>query len=251
MNPIDEQAIRDRLERAVAPLDPVAPSLDTLRGRAVRRRRVQYSMGAAVAVAAAAIVAVVFVIVPSGGSSRVETSHAPSADSLATYAAAHHGKHVAGPIESDSGYVGAYVTKNAVAIAKYVNGAWRADGSIARPHGAGQYIMRLSDGQSVIPGHASFAERDKGGDVTYFGGVFYDDDGTWRDARFARCSNKELSCWYQGTGEPYGHVVGGRFVSIHNDCTPYCAAGTEYRVTWRWDAVSQRFTAISVRALSR
>ncbi|HWC33744.1 MAG TPA: hypothetical protein VG650_02840 [Mycobacteriales bacterium] len=251
MNAIDERAIREQLQRAVAPLDPAAPPLEELRARAARRRRLRYSLGATVAVAAAAIVAVVLVVVPGGGSSRIQVSQAPSEESLASYAAAHHGKHVAGPLETGSGYVGAYATKNAVVIARYVDGAWQADGSVARPHGAGQYILRLSGGESVIPGHASFAERDKGGDVTYFGGVFYDDNGTWRDARFARCANRELSCAYPGTGQPYGHVVGGKFVSIHNDCTPYCAAGTEYRVTWRWDAASQRFVVATQRVIKR
>lgn len=249
MNTIDERAIRDQLERAVAPLDPVAPPLDALRERAARRRRLHYSLGAGVAVAAAAIVAVVLVVVPGGGSSKVVVGTAPSTDSLKAYAAAHHGKHVAGPIESGSGFFGAFAVKRGIQVVHYVAGEWQSDGAVVTKYGPGRWVMKIADAGAIIPGHPAFVERYQGGDVSYFGGVLSNVGGSWQAVRFAKCKQKELSCTYAGTSQPYGHIQGGRFVSIHNDCTPYCAAGTEYRVTWRWDAAAHHFTEASGHAI--
>jgi hypothetical protein len=250
VNAIDEQAIREQLESAVAPLDPDAPPLELLRTRAVRRRRLRYSIGAGLTAAAAAIVAVVLVVVPGDGSKQqVSVDRAPSADSLAAFAATQHGKHVAGPIESTSGFYGAFAVKKGVEVVRYVDGAWQADGAVITDYGPGRWVVSLSGAGSVVPGVPSFVMRYRGGDVSYFGGVVALADGVWRAAEFATCSNRELSCWNPGTEQPYGHVVNGRFVSIHNDCTPYCAAGTDYRVTWKWYRAAGRFTVFSEHAI--
>jgi hypothetical protein len=99
-----------------------------------------------------------------------------------------------------------------------------------------------------VPGHASFAVRTIGGDVSYFGGVLVDDGGMWTAARFAKCpDHKTLSCAYPGTTQPYGHLAHGAFVSVSNDCTPNCAAGTDYRITWRWKASERKFVVGAVR----
>jgi hypothetical protein len=256
VNAIDEQSIRDQLQRAVAPLDPVAPPLDTLRVQGARRRRVRWTSGAGLTAAAAAIVAVVIVVLPSDGSNQVNVAKAPSAESLATYAAAQHGKHVAGPIESSSGYYGAFAVTQGVEVVRYVDGAWQQDGPVITKYGPGRWVMRLSDGGGVIPARPSFAMRYVGGDVSYFGGVVYlTDEGLasrgWVAARFGKCSNKNLSCAYAGATQPYGHVVRGRFVSVSNDCKPYCAAGTQYRVTWQWNTAKRRFQVASTHPAGR
>ncbi|HVT64666.1 MAG TPA: hypothetical protein VHD81_05910 [Mycobacteriales bacterium] len=256
MNTIDEQAVRDQLARAVAPLDPVAPPLDVLRASASRRRRIRYSVGGGLAAAAAAIAAVILVVVPGDGSKQVTIGKAPSAESLAAFAATQHGKHIAGPIESSSGFYGAFAVKKGVEVVRFIDGSWQQDGAVITKYGPGRWVSQLSDGGAVVPGRPSFAMRYVGGDVSYFGGVIYlANEGLgsrgWVPAHFGKCSNRELSCSYSGETQPYGHVVRGRFVSIHNDCTPYCAAGTDYRVTWQWDGMKRQFTVASERPIKQ
>jgi hypothetical protein len=248
---IDEQAIREQLERAVAPLDPAAPPLEMLRARATRRRRLQYAIGVSVTAVTAAIVAVVLVAIPGNDSDEVMVGKAPSADSLAAYASAHDGKHVAGPIASSSGYYGAFTVKKGIQVVHFVGDVWQLDGAPLTTFGPGRWVLRLSDGGSVVPGAPSFAMRYQGGDVSYFGGVVSNAGGAWRAERFDRCVVKDISCNYRGTTQPYGHVNNGKFVSMHNDCTPYCAAGHLYRVTWWWNSSSERFEVAAAQRQGR
>lgn len=245
MNEINEKEIRERLERAVAPLDPVAPPLDALRERAVKLRRFRISVGGGLVAVAAAAVTVAVVVVPANGSQSLHTATAPSAASLSKYAAAHDGKHVAGPIGSGP-YYGAYADKAGIEVVKYAGGAWHADGTVSK-YGTGRFVMRIADGGDIVPGAVSFVERYRGGDVSYFGGVLYDANGTWTAAHFAKCPNhKALSCAYAGDSQPYGHIAMGKFVSVSNNCTPNCAAGTNYVITWRWDGAHKQFVAANV-----
>lgn len=255
MNAVDERSIREQLERALAPLDPAAPPLDTLRAQAARRRRFRYSIGAGLTTVAAGIVVAVLIVVPGGKPKSVVVGNGPARDSLAAFAAAQHGKHLAGPIESSSGYYGAFTVKKGIQVARYAAGAWRLDGDVITKYGPGRWVVKMSDGGGVIPGRPSFQMRYQGGDVSYFGGVFFLADensghATWRAARFGRCNLKKVSCYYPGETQPYGHVVDGVFTSIHNDCTPYCAAGTDYRFTWKWDSPEQRFTVATHHAIT-
>jgi hypothetical protein len=246
MSETNEKEIRELLERAVAPIDPVCPPLDVLRARAVKLRRFRISVGGGLLAAAAAAVTVAVVVVPASGSSSVHVASAPSQASLTSYAAAQGGKHVAGPIGTGP-YYGAYADSHGIEIVKYAGGSWHADGKPITPYGKGRDILRIADGGSVVPGVASFVERTRGADVSYFGGVVYDADGTWTPAHFGKCTgHKGLSCLYGGPLEPYGHVASGSFVSISNNCIPYCAAGTDYRIAWRWDAAKKQFDAIDV-----
>jgi hypothetical protein len=239
MNEMTEKEIRERLERAVAPIDPVAPALDVLRERAVKLRRLRISMGGGLLAAAAAAVTVAVVVVPANGSSRVHVAAAPSQASLTKYASDHGGKHASAPVVDGSHYVGAYSTKSGIQVVSFGGGAWRADGSEITKYGP---AIRLADASGVIPGHAAFAVRTIGADVSYFGGVLYDANGTWTPAHFGKCpSHKALSCAYAGVSEPYGHVAAGNFVSVSNNCKPYCAAGTNYSITWRWNSAKKLF----------
>ena len=248
MNQLDEKEIRERLDRAVAPIDPIAPPLDSLRQRAVKLRRVRVSAGGGLLAAAAAAVTAAVIVAPAHGSSTLNAA-APSRASLTTFAAAQHGKHITGPIVDGSHYAGAFTTKKAIVVAEYRSAGWHTVRTFTS-YGDGQYVLKLSDGGSVIPGHASFALRTVGGDVSYFGGVVYDANGSWRGAHFAKCAgHPNLGCAYAGGEQPYGHVVNGRFVAIYDNCTPNCAEGTDYRVTWRWDEPQHRFTVAKVTAL--
>ncbi|MGN6472843.1 MAG: hypothetical protein ACTHK4_04215 [Mycobacteriales bacterium] len=252
MTRLDEARIRDQLERAVAPLDPVAPPLDLLRERAVKLRRFRISAAGGLLAAAAAAVTVAVVVLPASGSQGVKVSSPPPRSSLTSYALAHGGKHVAGPELDGTHYVGTYATKAAIVVVRYVSGHWQPDGKAITAYGPGKFVTRLGEGGNVIPGRASFAMRYIGGDVSYYGGVFYDNHGTWKAAQFGRCSNRNTSCHYAGNEEPYGHInKAGTFVSIHNDCTPSCAAGTDYRVVWRWDAAKQHFAEVSERPIKQ
>ncbi|HEX3706640.1 MAG TPA: hypothetical protein VHV76_08425 [Mycobacteriales bacterium] len=242
MTEFDEKEIRDHLERAVAPIDPIAPPLDVLRARAVKLRRFRISAGGGLLAAAAAAVTVAVVVVPASGSSSVHIAAAPSLGSLTSYASSHGGKHVAGPELDGSHYVGAYATKQAIVVVRYASGHWHADGKPITKYGAGKYVQRLGDGGTIVPGHASFTMRYIGGDVSYFGGVIYDANGTWKPAHFGKCADHpNLSCAYAGNEQPYGHIVAGSFVSTSNSCKPSCAAGTDYLITWRWNAATKQF----------
>jgi hypothetical protein len=247
MTRLDEAQLRAQLDRAVAPLDPVAPPLDLLRERAVKLRRFRISAAGGLLAATAAAVTVAVVVLPASGSQGIKAAAAPSRASLTSYASAHGGKDVAGPELDGTHYVGAYATKQAIVVVRYSSGAWHPDGKAITTYGPGQFVQRLSDGGGVIPGLASFALRYTGGDVSYFGGVIYDDNGTWTDAQFGSCGHHKLC--YPGNEEPYGHPVSDRFVSVSNDCAPDCAAGTQYRVTWRWNAAARKFEAVSERVI--
>ncbi|HVW81939.1 MAG TPA: hypothetical protein VHB69_13460 [Mycobacteriales bacterium] len=244
MNDLTEKEIRERLERAVAPIDPAAPPLDVLRERAVKLRRFRISVGGGLLAAAAAAVSVAVVVVPANGSSSVHVSSAPSQASLMSYATAHGGTHASPPVLDGGGYVGAYSTKQAIQVVRYRGGSWQPDGQPITKYGP---AMKLSDAGDVVPGHAAFAVRTIGGDVSYFGGVLYDAGGTWTPAHFATCpAHKALSCAYPGVSQPYGHVADGHFESVSNNCKPYCAAGTNYVITWRWNSTKARFAVARI-----
>jgi hypothetical protein len=248
MNSNNEKEIRELLERAVAPIDPVAPPLDALRARAVKLRRFRISVGGGLLAAAAAAITVAVVVVPANGTGNVHVATAPSQASLASYASAHGGKHVAGPELDGTTYVGAYATKKAIVVVRYASGAWHADGKPVTKYGPGQYVMSLGKGGAVVPGTGSFAVRTIGGDVSYFGGVLYDAKGTWTAAKFGTCGHDKLC--YPSTTEPYGHIALGKFRSVSNVCNP-CSAGHEYRIIWKWDAGSSKFEAASVVPLKQ
>jgi hypothetical protein len=242
MTATPQKEIRELLVRAVAPIDPVAPPLDDIRERAVKLRRFRISAGGGLLAAAAAAVTVAVVVVPASGSSAAHVAAAPSQASLTSYASAHGGKHVAGPILDGSHYVGAFATKKAIVVVKFGAGSWHADGKPVTKYGGGHLIRKIADAGSVVPGAASFVVHTLGGDVSYFGGVLYDANGTWTSARFAKCpGHPNLSCAHSGDEQPYGHVVNGSFVSIHNNCEPNCAAGTNYAITWTWRSATHRF----------
>jgi hypothetical protein len=250
MNPVAEQTVRDLLEQAVAPLTPIAPPLDAVRARADRRRRLRLWLGAGMAAVTAAVVAVVLVVVPGEEPHQATIAAPPSVESLTAYAAAHGGKQVAGPITTATGYYGAFTVKRGVQVVRYRD-AWRPDGAVITKYGPGRWVVRLSGAGAVIPGGAAFEIRYQGGDVSYFGGVLSNAGGTWRAERFKRCQVKLVSCVYPGVTQPYGHVADGRFVSMHNDCEPYCAAGHLYRVTWRWNPSEERFEVADAHRVGR
>lgn len=215
----------------------------------MKLRRFRISVAGGLTAVAAAAITVAVVVVPASGSQGVNAAAAPTQASLSSYASSHGGKHVAGPVLDGSHYVGAFATKQAIVVVRYASGRWHADGAPVTKFGPGRFVRRLSDGGGVVPGHASFAVRIVGGDVSYFGGVLYDAGGTWKGAMFAKCAgHKNLSCAYAGDSEPYGHVVRGSFQSTHNNCTPNCAAGKNYVVTWKWNAARTRFVVADVVA---
>lgn len=206
-------------------------------------RRFRISIGGGLAAVAAAAVALVVMVVPASGSQSVQTT-APTQQSLSAYASAHGGKHVVGPELDGSAYVGAYSTTAGVVVVRYIDNHWRPDGSPVAKYNP---VRHIAPANGIVPGHAGFVVHQLGGDVSYFGGVLYDAGGTWKPAHFAKCAgHKNLSCSYGGATEPYGHVAGGAFVSVHNDCKPNCAAGTNHVVTWRWSTTGKRFVVASV-----
>lgn len=249
MNDFHEAQVREQLARAVRGIDPVAPQLDTLRSRAVRRKRTRRTVGGVMAVAvagaAAAIVATVVAAAP-GGNGQVQVASSPTHQSLVRFAKSHGGLRVAGPFAGKPGWYGAFTTRRAIVVADYVDHQWRQDGAAVTSLGKGRFVTRLGLGPRLGSAATtpSIAVRVIGGDVSYFGSVLRRDVNGWRTANFGRCGHHGL-CFTPSNSEPYGHTVSGGFVSINNNCTPNCAAGTEYRVTWRWSVGARKFVAIS------
>lgn len=248
MNAVDETQVRDQLERAVNVLDPVPPPLDLLRSRAARRRRTRRTVGGvmalAVAGAVAAIVVAVVTVAP-GGTGRLQVASPPTHESLVRFAKSHSGLKVAGPFEGKPGWYGAYTTKRAIVVAAYAGGRWHQDGPVVTSLGKGRFVTGLGPGPRLGASATtpSITVRVIGGDVSYFGSVLRRADGRWRAARFGTCGHDRLC--YPSSSEPYGHLTAAGFVSVNNDCTPNCAAGTEYRVTWKWRPVLGKFAAVS------
>jgi hypothetical protein len=257
MNTLDESEVRKQLERAVDQLEPVAPPLEMLRARAVRRRRSRRTAGSlmvlAVAGAAAAIVVAVAVLAPSGNDrlqvAAGSVATAPTHASLVRFAKAHGGKHVAGPFTGASASYGVFSTKQAIVVADYDGTQWHQDGPAVTALGKGQFVTRLGLGPQLgaHPSTPSIYVRMIGGDVSYFGSVLRRTGGQWRAAKFGACGHNRLC--YPSNSEPYGHVTAGGFVSVSNNCTPNCAAGTDYRVTWAWNPAKQKFDAASEVAI--
>jgi hypothetical protein len=251
MNAVDEASVREQLQRAVSVIDPAPPQLDMLRSRAVRRTRTKRVAGGvmvlAVAGAAAAIVATIVSVAP-GGNSRVQIASAPTHQSLVRFAKAHGGLKVTGPFAAKPGWYGAFTTKRAIVVATYTGQQWHQDGAAVTSLGAGKFVSRLGEGPQLAGATTpSIYVRVVGADVSYFGSVLRRSGSRWRTARFGTCGHNKLC--YPGNSEPYGHPVGHGFVSIANDCTPNCAAGTNYRVTWQWRAAQAKFVATAERVV--
>lgn len=256
MNATFDRDVRDQLERAVEVIDPTPPPLDGLRARAVRRRRVRRTGAGFLAIAAvAAIVIVAVVVVPgSKGNQTLRSADQPSRASLTAYADAHGAlKQLAGPYESGAGYFGAFTTKAGVAVATYRDDHWVQSGTTVTKLGSGRFINRLrfaaglwtSGETGAVP--PSIYLRTIGGDVSYFGSVLRESNGVWAPARFSGCGHRDACT--PGTSEPYLHESNVGLVSVNNSCTPYCAAGNEFKVRWRWEVASQRFIWANVTKL--
>jgi hypothetical protein len=254
MNAVDETSVRDQLEQALSVLDPAPPQLDTLRARAGRRRRTRRVFGGFLVVATAgvavAVIAAVVTVAPAGRD-KIQVAAPPTRDSLVRFATANGALKIAGPFGGNPGWYGVFSTKHAIVVANYVGQQWRPDGPAVTSLGPGRFVTRLSQGPALGSAETpSIAVRTVGGDVTYFGSVLRRGTHRWLPSNFGPCAHHKL-CYSPSNSEPYGHPAGDGFVSTSNNCTPYCAAGTNYRITWRWSAPKQKFAAVSERALKR
>lgn len=257
MTLIDEREIREQLERAVDVIKPVAPPLDALRARARRRSRNRRTgLGLMAVAAVAAIVLIAVVVLPGGGNKQtVKPAHAPSRASLVTFANANHAlKRIVGPYESANGYYGAFTTKTGVDVTTYRDGAWQLSGSPVTALGNGRWIMRMQFTPPLAgPGTAGTTPtiyiREMGGDITYAGWFLRKEGAKWVPARFGTCGHQHL-CYPHSNSEAYLHQSATGLVSVSNNCTPDCAAGTEYRIHWRWSAGRQEFVATDVKPLA-
>lgn len=250
-----EMSVREQLERAVRLLDPVAPALDTVRARAGRRKRTRRAAGGFMVVGVAGAVAAIFATVIAGapaGKARVQIASPPTHESLVHFAKAHGGLKIAGPFAGQPGWYGAFSTKRAIVVADYVAAHWQTDGPAVTSLGKGQFVTRLGEGPRLGDSATtpSIAVRMVGGDVTYFGSVLRRGADRWLTATFGPCGHHGL-CYAPSNSEPYGHPAGTGFVSINNTCRPNCAAGTEYRVIWRWSPPKRKFVAASEQPLKQ
>jgi hypothetical protein len=253
MNALSEREVREQLTAALERLDPPPPPLDELQGRAKRRTRIRWGGAGVLAVAAAAVVVAVLVVVIPGnaGRGRVQPETMPSRSSLVAYAHQHGGLRIAGPIAPDNvgpgdqlpEAVGAFTTKRAIIVVEYhQNGGWAEPGGArVTSLGAGRFVTSLTADHVISP--YSFAVRIVGGDVSYFGAeIRYDvKRQAWVPARFGKCGPGDC---YPGTTVAYGHPDNDGFTSVQNNCTPYCAAGQQYRIQWAWRSRAAKFVAV-------
>ena len=253
MSVLDEAAIRSELHQAVDVLDPVPPPFAAVLQRGRRRRRARLLVGGIglVTAVAAAVVAVV-VIAPGGGTQKVSTATPPPP--LRSYARANGGTPVkpsqfslpwlVGPITTATGRYGAFVTKRDLVVVRLVHNQWQTQASVPLGEGPPMFRLGVQRGPTLPSGIPTFIARGEGGDVSYFGSVAADLGGTWSYARFGGCGT--AGCGSDVNSASYLRMKRGALVSEQNDCTPDCAAGTEYRIRWQWDPAKQRFEAASV-----
>jgi hypothetical protein len=257
MNALDEAGIRSELHQGVDVLDPLPPPFAAVIAKGRRRRRTRRVVGGfAVAAAAAAAVVVVVIIAPGGGTQTVRTASQPPA--LRPYARQHGGvpvKHstdsldwVAGPVTTRTGRYGAFVTKRDLVLVTVVNGQWQTEAKVALGEGLPTFRLGVQAGPTLPSGIPTFIARGEGGDVSYFGSVAAELRGKWQFALFGSCGKG--ACGNNVNAASYLRMTGRRLVSEQNNCRPYCAAGTEYRIQWQWDVAAQRFEAASVTPIS-
>ena len=258
MNALDEAGIRAELHQALDVLDPLPPPFAAVMARGRRRRRTRLVVGGLVVAAAAAVTVVAVVVVaPGGGSQTVRTASPPPP--LRPYARDNGGvpvKHspdsldwVAGPVKTATGSYGAFVTKRDLVVVKVVKGEWQTEAKVALGEGPPSSRLGLQVGPTLPSGIPTFVSRGEGGDVSYFGAVAADLGGKWRYAGFGSCGKG--GCVNNANAASYLRMTGRGLVSEQNNCSPYCAAGTEYRVRWQWDAAKQRFEAVAVTPVKR
>ncbi|HEX3907377.1 MAG TPA: hypothetical protein VHW92_05560 [Mycobacteriales bacterium] len=256
MNALDEARVRSELHQAVDVLDPLPPPFAAVIAKGRRRRRTRLVVGGlTLAAAAAAAVVAVVVIAPGGGTQTVRTASQPPA--LRPYARQNGGvpvKHskesldwVAGPVTTPAGRYGAFVTKRDLVLVKVVKGRWQTEAKVALGEGPPTLRLGVQAGPTLPSGIPTFISRGEGGDVSYYGAVATDLGGRWQYARFGSCGKAD--CGNNINEASYLRMAGSRLVSEQNDCSPYCAAGTEYRIRWQWDESKQRFEAASVTAI--
>lgn len=256
MNALDETEVREQLKQALDVLDPTPPPYGAIAARATKRRRrlrISAGLGGVALAGACALVGVAIVGLGSGGNATITASAGPSGQSLQDFATAHgalsggrFGRQIGGPYETSGGFYGAFTVKHGAQIARWDGSAWQLDGATITKQGPGQFIERFGDGPalgtSLTP---TIYERGMGGDVSYFGTILARTPDGWKGAKFGACGHHKLC--YPSDAEPYGHLVGNDVRSVNNDCTPDCASGTEYRITWRWDMTTGRYDAVHVR----
>jgi hypothetical protein len=256
MTGLDDTNVRDELTRALEVFDPAPPPFAAILARATgrrrRRRRVTTVFSMVALPAAVAAVVIAGVSINPGSTAQVRTA-SPTRHSLVTFAKAHGGKVIGGPFAGTATSYGAFATKKGIVVADYTGSHWQLDGppiTSITPAGAVQKIARGPVLATSAPTPAIWAKIE-GGDVSYFGVVLHHVGDRWRLAKFGTCGHHNL-CYGVTNEQAYGHPVGGRgFVSVQNNCKPYCAAGTNYRIHWQWKASRGRFETTSVHNIKR
>jgi hypothetical protein len=257
MSPLDESLIRSELHQAVAVLDPLPPPFPTVMARGRRRRRTRRAV-AGVVIAAAVVVAVVAVVViaPGGPGGRGSQRIVPAAPTppLRAYARQHGGapvKHsrfsldwVAGPVRTATGRYGAFVTDSDLVVVKVVRGRWTSQAKVSLNQGPPRFRLGVEPGPVVPGGIPTFIARTEGGDVAYAAGVAVHFASGWRFAKFGLCGRG--NCPPGSTQESYLRMTHTGLISQQDDCTPDCAAGTEYLIGWQWNVAKQGFEPRSV-----
>lgn len=248
MNQLSADEVRQRLQSALEEITPRERPLPELRQAAGRRKRQRWflagGLGAALAGAAAAVLVTLFVGSTNSKATLPPTATSSSPPPLAAYAHENGGKRVAGPVKDASGEYGAYTTKKQIIVVQAVDGQWQQDGKALHNPG---FLSGFRVGPTIDSAGATFLLKTTGADISYAGMVILRLDDSWHFARFGKCGAGQC---YPGNSEPYLRVGGpADLISINNDCTPYCAAGTTYRVAWSWDPEQQKFFAVSVTKL--
>ena len=250
---VDENEIRTRLHAALDAV-PVAQRLVPTLASAVRRRRTRRfligGLGASMVAGAGALA-----VVLGGGAapvSRVVNDPAatsptsPASVALRGYLAAHGGTHATGPVTDRRGTWALDVEPDGAHVLAYQRTTWRSVSVVGRPMSR-LPIYGTALGLSEVNGDVTFLVRSAGADAS-FDAIVVATDGGWGFAPF-QCGQTRVAC---AAGQQAGvslpsrfqlnlSIVDGTLHSSNNTCSPSCADGTLYDVTWKWNATSQQF----------
>lgn len=250
---LDENEIRTRLHAVLDAVPVVQRPVPTLESAARRRRTRRFLIGGLGVPIVAGAVALVVVL--GGGAapvSRVVSDPAatsptsPTSVALRGYVAAHDGTHATGPVTDRRGTWALDVERDGAHVLTYQQTSWRSVSVVGRPMSRSP-ITGTALGLSEVNGDVTFLVRSDGADAS-FDAIVVATEGGWGLATFG-CGQTRVACAageQDGVGLPSRFqlnlaIIGGTLHSSNNTCSPSCADGTFYDVTWKWNATSRQF----------
>jgi hypothetical protein len=242
--PLTEDDVRAHLHGALDEVDVLPRPFAELRSAVTVRRRHRRIAGATV------VAAVLGVGIASGLSAVGGNEHRdgaviqpvePKVDpavALRNYVSANSATSPTAVIAApDGGTYAADIEAGKVHVLSFEGHVWSSVAELGAPL-TGPPVIAVHRGPDGAGSAAAFQVDEAGADAV-FNGVVVSIGGEWHYATFD-CGTTAVACaGGRNKATTYavdGTEVGGAFHSEPNDCTPNCAEGTRYDVTWRWDS---------------